>query len=141
MEAKRQKIDPVQFILDLNPAEFHREILWRREDDLKSKVFKKLEELQDLVYSNKPWPQSTLAFDKLVIRAPNKAEFEVIDTNGDSYCRFGERWTDDSDDEQLESFLNKGHTFQSVVLKNSNQSIEGVLDMMMEKYDRPIPSW
>ena len=86
MDYKRRRIDPVQFILDLDVKDFRREWFWRLSDDndcyarrnvpkQRDILHDKLLELQDVLYCTKPFPKSPQVFDHLDITvAPERTE-------------------------------------------------------------------
>ena len=89
-EPKRQRIELVQYLLNLDEEKFHTEFLHRissvarqsEKDWLRARLYRKLEALQSLVYSEKPHPQSPQVYEELVISAPEVAQLQIRDSKG-----------------------------------------------------------
>ena len=149
MEYKRQKLDPIQFILNLNLDEFHAE--WLRSsskirnthyasyEDLQLQMYNKLLDLQDLVFTDKPLPRSPQVFDDLEIKAaPERAEV-VAKKDGSKDCwTVGTRlvYADDDFDilqgAQIRHFLLQGHSFHNVKVGTTNSQALKVFEQLVK---------
>ena len=146
----RQRIDPVEFILNLDPDEFQSELFQRRISldpswettrkgngdvkDLEGVVMEKLGELQDMVASMRPRPQEGTAYKELVLGDRGVAEALVIDSEGVVCFAVSAPRTDPNlEIERFEQLVNEGgHEFETVRVVNSNDFTNNELDAMIE---------
>ena len=123
MDQKRQRIDPLQCILNLDLDEFHSELLRAHSNsdstsfsDLQRTLHSKFLDLQELLYCTTPRTQSSRVFEHLSIEGygSNVVEIEARETTGDAVL--GSRVTRLETFEQIRRFLEKGHYFGNVTI-------------------------
>ena len=145
MAQKRQRIDPVQFILDLDPDKFHEELLRRysnddEKGDLQRILHNKFLDLQDLLYCDIQRPQSPQVFTDLELRAvPERVEIVAKESGSCNCWTVGTRVYDDVVNlvgfpagKQICSFLEQGHQFRRVTVENSNELLHEIFEKLVQ---------
>ena len=140
--AKRQKLDPLQCILDLDADEFHQEFHRRKNADLpngkilRRALAKKLATLQDLLYSEEPLPKSPQTYEEIEFRLPRSAELIARRHRGDAAStrvRATEQGPEHEETKsRLDMFLDQRHHFRTIRVYQSNDFIQDCVMLLLD---------
>ena len=142
--AKRQKLDPIQLILGLDPDLFHEEFQKRKSSvrnarKLRGRLSRKLAMLQDLLYSEEPLPTSPQTYEVLEFRRPLSAELVARrNGQGDSVSTRVRTTVEKGSYGSLNSklrmhkFCDEGHRFQNIRVIESNAIINTCVKTLLE---------
>ena len=158
---QRQRVDLIDFLLDIDEDEFHSQLLYSLSIDsmygktyqVQKTLFRKLERLQNLVFTEKPRQESPQAYEELILGLPQRqAQIQVRDADGNipvTICR-SVLDRDDNQEERLNtllahyndkshlsdisSFLYRGnpHTFKCVTALDGSEFVQDMLAGLME---------
>ena len=151
-DSKRQRIDCIDYLLNLDEDDFHAKFLRRlasnkrSEPKLQETLYRKLEALQNLIYSDAPHPKSPQVYEELILDIPDFVELKVRNSNNEHESLRTIRkaeFESQYDVEDIEyddfysdmfSFLGSGlkNSFKNVTVVKHNPLVQAVLNQLMD---------
>ena len=158
---QRQRVDLIDFLLDIDEDDFHSQLLYSlsiesmfgNKYQVQKTLFRKLERLQNLVFTEKPRQDSPQVYEELILGLPQRqAQIQVRDADGNiplTICRsvldrdddreerlntLLARYNDKSHFSGIPSFLYRRnpHIFKYVTALDGNEFVQDMLAGLME---------